>query len=179
MREHQNTNVVKFYGLLDKCYPLEQIVYYQVRLTFTSVSIELSITPTTRLTCLVAWHRNLLQPRSSQSISNMAREDCRRGHRVVRRSHLLLPPNSQTDLCPPDRRPGISTSMSGQDTSSSCKTIGLGTRSVSLVRRLTFPRFPRESLPNRLPPMQTADASQQDSLAALIPHVPWQDYSTK
>jgi len=31
IREHQNTNVVKFYGLLDKNRPLEQIVYYQVR----------------------------------------------------------------------------------------------------------------------------------------------------
>ena len=27
----QNTNVVKFYGLLDKCRPFDQIVYYQVR----------------------------------------------------------------------------------------------------------------------------------------------------
>ena len=45
VREHQNTNVVKFYGLLDKCYPLEQIVYYQVRLNFASVLIGLSITP--------------------------------------------------------------------------------------------------------------------------------------
>jgi len=43
MREHQNTNVVKFYALLDKCCPLEQIVYYQVRLVFASVLIELSI----------------------------------------------------------------------------------------------------------------------------------------
>jgi len=34
LREYQNTNVVKFYALLDKCHPLEQIVYYQVRLVF-------------------------------------------------------------------------------------------------------------------------------------------------
>ena len=41
MREHQNINVVKFYGLLDKCYPLEQIVYYQVRLTLLPFRLNL------------------------------------------------------------------------------------------------------------------------------------------
>lgn len=30
-KKHQNTNVVKFFGLLDKSSPLEQVVYYQVR----------------------------------------------------------------------------------------------------------------------------------------------------
>lgn len=31
VENRQNTNVVKFYALLDKCCPLDQIVYYQVR----------------------------------------------------------------------------------------------------------------------------------------------------
>ena len=31
VQKHQNTNVVEFYALLDKCCPLKQIVYYQVR----------------------------------------------------------------------------------------------------------------------------------------------------
>ena len=39
-RERQNTNVVKFHALLDKRRPLEQIVYYQVRLTFASVRLN-------------------------------------------------------------------------------------------------------------------------------------------
>ena len=39
--KRQNTNVVEFYALLDKCCPLEQIVYYQVRQAFASVSIGL------------------------------------------------------------------------------------------------------------------------------------------
>ena len=42
IREHQNTNIVKFHGLLKKS-PLEQVVYYQVRLIFVSVLIEPSI----------------------------------------------------------------------------------------------------------------------------------------
>jgi len=51
VREHQNTNIVKFHGLLKKgsvqdsdgCPPYEQVTYYQVRVAFGSVPIDLSI----------------------------------------------------------------------------------------------------------------------------------------
>ena len=47
VQKHQNTNVVKFYALLDKSCPLEQIVYYQVRLrtkqAFASAQLKFAI----------------------------------------------------------------------------------------------------------------------------------------
>ena len=43
LRVHQNTNLVKFYALLDKCCPLEQIVYYQVRIYSTSASVPIEL----------------------------------------------------------------------------------------------------------------------------------------
>jgi hypothetical protein len=78
---HQNTNVVKFYALLDKRCPLEQVVYYQVRFWATHllpprISIAHSIESRTRpLTCLAAWRRNLLQPWSSRAPHDVARAD--------------------------------------------------------------------------------------------------------
>lgn len=61
LREHQNTNVVKFHSLLDKNCPLEQIVYYQVRVAFDFISIELSIISQTCLIRFAAWYWNLHQ----------------------------------------------------------------------------------------------------------------------
>ena len=140
LRDHQNTNVVKFYALLDKCCPLEQIVYYQVRLAFASaIRVELSITSWTRLIRLAAWRRNLLQPRCSQSLADMARKDSRRGHCMVCRSYLS--PDILVKINLLFRRRGTSTSTLWQDTSSSCRIIGLGIKSVSLVRGHHVPRF--------------------------------------
>ena len=63
IRENQNTNIVKFHGLLKKS-PLEQIVYYQVRLAFASAPIDLSI-----LNAFYPLRRLASEPTSTQGSS--------------------------------------------------------------------------------------------------------------
>ena len=99
---------------------------------------------------------------------------------MVRHSHPL--PCSQVNLDPRIVNQGTLTSMSGQDTSSSCRITELGTRSVSLVCRNYAP--PPTFYEKRLTKLIAARNEplmhlNQDSLVAPIPHVPWPGFSTR
>lgn len=157
----QNTNVVKFYALLDKCRPFDQIVYYQVR-CHSSLCLAFSLTQAFVGT---ARYRYIHQSRSRESAVGVVSQDRGSSNGLVPHlSRMVFDPPTHTTLL------GISTHTSALDTNLSCRTTGRVTRFVCLVSGAFQVQAPAESFITSLCQVSPAAPTQ-------LAH--WQDFCSR